>query len=294
MTSFKSAASLLPLRLCGELLVLPDEVKNNAEEIRLRNGQSISIGIGGREEKFVPEYRICCEDLQTVLEKASGASVHAVENSLASGYISVKGGLRVGLCGNAIMKGDRLCGIRKPSSISIRIPHELSDCALFQTRALCEMGFPSTLIISPPGFGKTTCMRALIKSASNYGLRVSVADERGELAAVSDGRPQFDLGEHTDVLTAAPKAEAASILLRAMNPQILAMDEISAEEDISAIIEAAGCGVRLLATAHAKDCADMLTRPMYRKLLSEDIFKCALLIDMKDGIRSYKLSELGK
>lgn len=292
MTSFKAAASLLPLRLCGELLILPEKVRSSAEEIRLRSGQSISISADGIETDYVTDYKISSEDLQTVLEKATGASVHTVENSLSSGYVSVKGGLRVGLCGTAIMKGDRLCGVRRLSSVAVRIPHEVKDCAAAQAKELMGLGFPSALIISPPGFGKTTCMRALIRCASESGMRVSVADERGELAAVWDGQSQFELGPHTDVMTAAPKAQAAMLLLRAMNPQILAMDEISAQEDAEAILEAAGCGVKLLATAHAKDLEEMRSRPIYRKLLNEGIFKYALIIGRSFVGRTYTLKEL--
>lgn len=292
MTSFKAAAALLPLRLCGELLVLPETVRNSAEEIRLRSGESLCISVDGTETEYVTDYRIDSEDLQTVLEKATGASVHSVENSLASGYLSVKGGIRVGICGTAIMKGDRLCGVRNLSSLAIRIPHEVEDCAEDELKALKELGFPSTLIISPPGYGKTTCIRALIKYASKSGVRVSVADERGELGAVRGGQAQFDLGRHTDIMSSAPKSEAAIVLLRAMNPEIIAMDEISAEADIRAISEVAGCGVKLFATAHARDHKDMMSRPVYRKLLSEGIFEYLLTIEKCGAVRSYSLSKL--
>lgn len=292
MTGFKNAASLLPLKLCGELLILPDKLKENAEEIRLRCGSPITIDANGTRTICASEHIIDSEDLQTVLEKATGASVHSVENSFSSGYISVKGGIRLGLCGTAIMKGDRLCGVRRLSSVSIRIPHEISGCARKEAEALKSLGFPSTLIVSPPGYGKTTCMRSLIKFASDSGYRVSVADERGELAAVRDGQAEFDLGMNTDIMTAAPKAQAVSMLLRAMNPQIIAMDEISAGEDIKAATEAAGCGVHLFATAHARDISDMSSRPLYRALLREGVFEYALIIEKCGDLRSYRLEAL--
>lgn len=292
MTSFNSAASLLPLRLCGELLVLPEEIRNTAEEIRLRAGQAISLNMGDTERVFVPDYTVSTEDLQTVLEKATGASVHAVESSLSAGYIAVRGGIRIGLCGSAVMKGERLCGVRRLSSVSIRIPHEPERCAAREAECLKELGFPSTLIISPPGYGKTTCMRSLIRYASDCGYRISVADERGELAAVWDGQAQFEVGSHTDVFSSAPKAEAATLLLRAMNPDILAMDEISAADDVRAICEAAGCGVRVFATAHARDVADMLRRPIYREMINERIFSYALIIGKSGTRRSYSLEAL--
>ncbi len=292
MTSFNTAASLLPLRLCGELLILPQEIRENAEEIRLRSGKCISVNAFGKETECAIGHEVTSEDMQTVLEKASGASVHSVESGISAGYVSVKGGIRVGLCGTGIMKGDKFCGIRSLSSVSVRIPREIDSCAKEVGKMLKSMGFPSTLIISPPGYGKTTCLRSLIKLASYSGKRVSVADERGELAAIWNGEPQFDLGPHTDVMTAVPKAQAISALIRAMNPEMIAMDEISDEEDIKAALNAVGCGVDILAAAHAADVSDMLSRPIYRELIENKVFKYALVIRKSGSLRSYSLEEL--
>lgn len=113
-------------------------------------------------------------------------------------------------------------------------------------------GFCSTLILSPPGGGKTTLLRECVRRLSDQGLRISLMDERGEIAAVQNRTPQFDVGANTDIMTGGQKAACCMMLLRAMRPDVLAFDEISAPEDIEAIRIAAGCGVALLATAHAQ------------------------------------------
>ena len=144
-------------------------------------------------------------------------------------------------------------------------------------------------MLSPPGGGKTTALRELIRLLSDSGLRCAVADERNELAASDMGQAQFDLGTHSDVLTGVNKAQAAIMLLRGMNPQIVAMDEITRREDAEAIRELYGCGVGLLASAHAVSPEDMRCRSLYRELLDGEIFARLLIISSRDGRRSYEV-----
>ena len=155
-----------------------------------------------------------------------------------------------------------------------------------------ENGLTDILIISPPGGGKTTCLREFIRQISDMGYRVSVADERGEICAVVNGEPQFDTGTHCDIICDAPKAKAAMMLIKAMNPELLAMDEISSREDIAAVYEASGCGVHILATAHAASTDDLYRRRIYRELMETDIFRYCLVIENRHGVRSYSIEEL--
>lgn len=292
MNKLTSAASLLPIALNGELLILPEAEREKIEEIRLRVGQAMTVLIDGAEKQIAPNYSVTVSDLESTLECATGASVHAVETSISNGYINVDGGIRLGICGNAIMRSGAVCGIRNLSSISLRIPKEIHGCASKQLKEILRNGLTDILIASPPGFGKTTCLRELIRVISDSGKRVSVADERGEIAAVSDGVAQFDVGKHTDIISNAPKAKAAMMLIRAMNPDALAMDEISSKEDIQAVYEASGCGVKLLATAHAKDINDLKSRKLYRNLVKTNIFKYCIFIENCQGIRTYNFEEI--
>ena len=279
--------------LAGAVFLLPGDMRaaaealSGAEEIRLRAGRAPSVLKNGEERQIAGLRKITSEDLDGVLERATGASVHTAQSSIRNGFVSVPGGVRLGLCGSAALRGGEIDGIRRLSSVSIRIPHELKGCADGIYEPLTDGGFKSTLIISPPGCGKTTLLRELVRRLSDAGHRVSLCDDRGEVAAVWDGEAQFDVGRCTDVMSDAPKGQTSVMLLRAMNPQILAMDEITAPADVQAAEEAVGCGVHLLATAHAAGTADFQTRPLYRRLIEDKVFKNAVTITMRDGRRYY-------
>ena len=173
----------------------------------------------------------------------------------------------------AAAEGGRLRTLRSLRSAAVRIPREAFGCADGVFSALGGADFRSTLLLSPPGGGKTTLARELVRLLSGKGVRVAVADERGELALTPRS-----LGPCADVLSLAPKAEAAMLLLRAMNPQVIAMDEVTAPEDAEAIELAAGCGVELLATAHAASVSELQRRPLYRRLLALGVFRQAVVI----------------
>lgn len=283
MDSFKTACELLPSRL-RELLY--SSGRTQAEEIRLRTGRQLSLVLNGREFEAGGD-KLRREELMQVLEKATGASLHSAAPAMVNGYISYKG-LRIGLCGEAAMSGGQLLGFREYSSLAIRLPRECRGiCSGFIDR-LTDGGMDNTLIISPPGVGKTTLLRELIRVISQRGIRVSVLDERCELSASGS----FDLGRYSDVLSGVPKELGTSMLLRGMNPQVIAMDEISREEDRKVIDQILGCGVSILASAHGRDRQDMLKRPMYRSFFDMGVFKNILTIYRDGDKRRYLLEKL--
>ena len=145
-------------------------------------------------------------------------------------------------------------------------------------------GCGGTLIVSPPGLGKTTLLRDLIRLISDGGVRTALVDERGELSG--DG---FDLGSHTDILTGVPKALAIPMLLRVMSPQIIAMDEIAAAADIDAMERAVGCGAGLVATVHGATLADVLSRPALENVLQRGAFRHAVFIERSGSGRRYRV-----
>lgn len=289
---FIRAARLVPPCLRSELLALSDSMTNKAEEIRLRAGRAPTLVLPEGEIEILPAHKLTPSELQLVLEIATRASAHTYADSIRMGFVTAEGGCRVGLCGTALTDERHITGIRRLSSICIRIPRQKRGCANGIYNALSSGGFKSTIIVSPPGAGKTTLLRELVRLLSDDGKRISLVDERSEVAGTFEGQPCFDVGARTDVLTGAPKAEGIFLLLRSMAPQVLAFDEITSPEDVEAAEMAANCGVELLATAHGAGIMDLSERNLYRKMLDKRIFDRAVIIENIRGKRRYTVEEL--
>ena len=279
MNTFQYACALMPERFRTEIYKY-----QNAEEIRLRLGYPPGVVIAGTEHKLnlAP---VTEKDLLHVLEIASGASIHSA-SSLQNGYIAYKG-LRIGVSGQAVYKDGILIAFRKYNSVAVRIPCQCKGIIPCEITEHLSSGKESVLICASPGIGKTTALRELVRCVSDEGLRVSLIDERGELAG-----EDFDVGACTDVMLNLPKAKAAMLMLRSLNPQLIAMDEITQPEDLKAIKQVSGCGVSIYATAHGRNFDEMIKRPLYRDLLSERIFENLLSISLENGKRHYRLERI--
>ena len=260
------------------------------EEIRLRRGRPPYILMNGREE-LLDKRKVQDRDLYRLLEVATGASMHTAAPMLAEGFLTYRG-LRIGVCGTAIVRDGIFSGFRTYTSAAIRIPTEHPGICDAVASRLLENGFQSTLILSPPGGGKTTALREIIRKLSQAGYRVGVADDRNELALMNEGYAQFDLGEHCDVITGAEKSRSATMLLRGMNPQVIAMDEISSERDMLAVEQLFGCGVSILASAHAAGPADLKSRGTYKQILDRHIFQYLVTITGTGSGRQYTVARI--
>jgi len=258
-----------------------------AEEIRLRCGQRPSVIFAGRITDF-SENIITEKDLLHVVEVASEASLHSSSEFIASGFLNYRG-LRIGLCGHAVYTNSEFKGFKKFTSIAIRIPHTLCGCLPQEIIGELLSKPTNILIVAGPGIGKTTALRELVYSFSENNYRVSLLDERGEFTAES---MNGILGKNTDIMSFVPKARAAALVLRSMNPQIIAMDEISMAEDIEAIFDIIGCGAFVFATAHAWGPEDMRRRPLYRKLIDDAVFENILTVSLVNGKRKYSLERI--
>ena len=293
---YEAAAAILPNRLRKLALALPEEQKAAAAEFRLRAGRPMTVLLP--EGELPLEAEVDPAELETLCDLATEFSRYAAAETLREGFVPVRGGFRLGLCGTAVMKGGMNTNLKNLSSAAIRIARERKGVGTDLAPRLFRDGvFRSTLILSPPGGGKTTLLRDLVRCVSEGvggtpALRVSLVDERGEVAVMYRGQPQMDVGSRTDVLDACPKALGIPIVLRAMNPQVIAVDEITARADLRAVVMAAGCGVGLLATIHAADTAELLQRPLYRDLLAEGVFQQAVCIATSEGKRTYRMEEL--
>ncbi|MCC8067197.1 MAG: stage III sporulation protein AA [Clostridiales bacterium] len=272
-------------RMLAHCALDPEEL----QEIRLRTGRPVMVQYQGREyvlcssgrlsEHAVEGYNIAEDEIKETLEYISGYSLYAFDEEIRQGFLTVSGGHRIGLAGHVVMEGNRIRCIRYISFLNIRLSHQRKGCAdlvipyLYEKGELCH-----TLILSPPGGGKTTLLRDLIRQVSNggsfgAGRKVGVVDERSELAGAYLGVPQNDLGIRTDVLDGCTKAEGMRMLLRSMSPQVIAVDELGSNEDQEAVEEVFHCGCRLLATVHGASLEELKQKPQLKELLGEGMFE---------------------
>lgn len=293
MWDLNGAAEVLPPELRRALNRIDCKWEERAEELRLRCGYPMTVGTGDRELK-TGSPPITEEHLLTVLENASQASVHAVLGQIREGFVTLKGGHRIGLCGTVVRREGEIITMRNLSSLAVRVARQVKGFGRTVLPALMEDGcFQSTLILSPPGGGKTTLLRDLVRELSDNGMRISIADERGEIAALWRGEAQLDIGRHTDVLDGCPKSEGMIMLLRSMNPQVIAADEITRREDVQAVSEVFGCGVSLLVTAHGKSLKDLQQRGIYREMMELGLFRRVVFVERQGCCRRMTVEVLG-
>ena len=294
---YEQACALLPVRLRTAALEVGRGRMARAEELRLRIGRPLHVTLP-EGELPLPQTRIIRGDLEQVLDRVTDDSRYTAAETIRQGYVTAEGGFRVGICGTALPRAGQNEGIRDVSSLAIRIPRVCEGAARPVLGAMLNQGRPiSALIVSPPGGGKTTLLRDLVRLLSQGSelagpVRVALVDERGELAAVCRGRPQLEVGCHTDVMDGCPKALAVPILLRAMSPQVIALDELALPEDVDGVCAAANCGVSLLATVHAASVEEMRMRPLFRRLLECGVFRRAVVITGRGEQRQYRVEEL--
>ena len=257
--------SVLPSSLRHEVDIAG---KDTMQELRLRVGQTAEL-ICGEKTMRLP-VKVSNQDLQFVLNTASKYSPWLSE-TLSQGYLTAPGGHRIGVCGEVIIKDGRMIGIRKATSMCIRVARDFSGLANDY-----NLLTGSVLIIGQPGSGKTTFLRDLIRNRSERTKEcVSVIDERGE---IFPHMANFETGQRTDVMSGCGKKEGIGMLLRTMGPDTIAVDEITSELDCKGLLHAAWCGVSLIATAHAGSKCDLFSRPVYKPLIDAGIFDVLVIL----------------
>ncbi|WP_163102628.1 stage III sporulation protein AA [Peribacillus alkalitolerans] len=280
--------SILPKRLAEPIRLLPESVKNKLEEIRLRVGRPIEIGVTGKPS-FLP-LTVNEEDALQLINNVSQFSFYTIEEELRRGYITIQGGHRIGLAGKVILDKGQVKSIRDISSFNIRIARERIGVSQGLLPFLYDGRWQNTLILGPPQTGKTTLLRDIARILSSgipsldlLPVKVGIVDERSELAGCVNGVPQLSFGPRIDVLDGCPKAEGMMMLIRSMSPEIIIADEIGRPEDTEAVLEAANAGITLMVTTHGYSFSDVKKRPTLKEILQLDIFTRILELKRNDA-----------
>ncbi|MBR3630806.1 MAG: Flp pilus assembly complex ATPase component TadA [Oscillospiraceae bacterium] len=282
--TLKAVLEYLPQPVRRSVEALPLLQQDTIQEIRLRCGRPVTVTVSGRDQFLTPEGGLTLrsaesltasrDDLNRSFQAVVSYSVYSHEQDVAEGYVTIKGGCRVGICGTAVRLGEHLQNVRAVAGLNFRIAGAYPGIAqaVYQQSA-----GRSVLIAGPVGSGKTTFLRDLARLTGNT-RRTAVVDERGELAAVVRGMPQNDVGVLTDVLDGYPRAAGILTALRVLSPACIVCDEISTMQDADAILQAAGCGVQFLASAHAGSLEALQERPVLRPLFEAEVFSDVVLL----------------
>lgn len=295
-----------PIKVCKRIedYFLSENINLNLlEEIRIRVNRPILLKIGKEERKI--EYIISGEEILETLQHICDNSIYSYQNQICNGYITMQGGHRVGITGNSVMKDGKISNINYISSLNFRIAKQVLGASSKIIKYVInqeENSIYNTLIVSPPGVGKTTILRDLIRKLSNgieqinyKGLNIGVVDERGEIAAMYRGVPQNDIGIRTDVLDNVTKALGLSMLIRSMSPKVIVADEIGNKAEIEPIMQSICSGIKGIFTAHGSSIEDIKLNPTIKELIDNGAFeRIIFLSDKKEKGEVDKVYSLNK
>ncbi len=267
----KNILSRLPAPLADK--ILKTGLLNDVTEVSLRADKDTVLRTNNKY--FSVGYSLSGSDLVLLLQKFCDLSVYAYMDEIKNGFVTVTGGHRVGVCGTVVTEMGRVTNIKNISSLNIRVAHEVVGCS-----DNIPLGFGSLLVISPPGCGKTTILRDLCRRIGQT-HKVSIVDERGELAAMHNGKSNFNLGAMTDVMSLCPKRYGIEYVLRSMSPDYIVTDEI-AEEDKESVKKALSYGVGIIASAHGNNIRSTLLRLGFER--GANIFDKILLLSQSNGV----------
>lgn len=278
------------------IYIFPERIKNiingyimnkDIEEIRI--GIERPLILISHNKEILTSYITSEEDLNYIIQRISNFSLYAYEEEIKQGFITIKGGHRVGIAGECVMENNKIKTIRNISSLNIRICREVIGASKNIMKFIFENNkVNNTLIISPPRCGKTTLLRDIARSLSDKGKRVAVIDERSEIAGCYKGIPQMNIGIRSDVLDNCLKSQGMIMAIRSLAPEVIICDEIGSKEDIDALVMAFNSGVSVISTLHGFDIEDLFFRTVFKDLLDNKILDSVIVLSNKDKIGSIK------
>ena len=292
---------IFPLHL-RETLQKVTMKENTLEEIRIRIGQPVIFHMeneewylkketGRLERSQVNAYCATKEDIKSMVKFISSYSLYAYEDEMKRGFITMQGGHRIGVAGQVVMDGGKVLSLSNIYFLNIRVAREKRGCAKDIIPYLIHRNnIYNTLFVSPPGIGKTTYLRDAIRILSNgsdrlHGMKISIIDERSEIAACRQGIPQNDIGIRSDVLDGCLKSFGMLLMLRSMAPQIIAVDEIGSREDCRAMEQAIYSGSRIIGTVHAYDMKELSRKKYLKEMLEQQMFGRIVLFEKAENGR---------
>ena len=283
-------------------VVLENEINNNLviEEIRIRNSKPIILKLNNSEK--IINYIVQTEDVLNILQSICENSIYSYQNQICEGFITIKGGHRIGITGSAVIENNQVKNLNYISNLNFRIARQIIGCSNNIIKEIInkeENTIYNTLIVSPPGAGKTTLLRDIIRNLSNgteeiTGKNIGVVDERGEIAAMYKGIPQNDLGIRTDIIENIKKSIGMKMLIRSMAPEIIVADEIGSKEDVQEINYAVCSGIKGIFTAHGNSLEDLKLNPAIAELIEKNIFDRLLFLDKNNKGKVNKIYALDK
>lgn len=272
----------MPRFIAEEIVHL--NLNNSITEIRIRSKNKIIVICSKNE--FVLDLIASPKIILDILLNVSKMSIYAIQTDLNNGFVVIRGGHRIGVCGEVVYENGRIKNIKNICSLNIRVARQIFGCADSVMPQIIINGiFQNTLIVSPPGCGKTTLLRDIIRQISNgiktlgiNGKNVSLIDERGEIASCYEGAPTLDIGIRTDVMSNIDKSTGMSMVIRSMAPDIIATDEIGSAKDILAIKAAILSGVKVIFTMHGDSLKSVLENANVKELIDMNVFSKIILL----------------
>ena len=294
--------SSLSLNLREKIKKLPKS-NLNIEEIRLRSQKPLILNANNKDYFYNEKendltlnmdnpYIVTREDIEQTFQIICKYSIHTFMDDITKGFITLRGGHRVGIVGKAIVENGQVKNIKHISSLNIRISREIIGCSdkILDHIISSNNQVNNTLIISPPQCGKTTLVRDIVRNLSNgnkkygfRGMKVALIDERNEIGGSYLGVPQMDVGIRTDIIETCPKDIGIMMILWSMSPNIIVTDEIGNEREVKALYTALNGGVSLITTVHGDSIEDIQGRKELSRLLDKELFKKVIILSARKG-----------